>query len=853
MSNKHEKGRFRRCVLQVVGVATALSIVAACGGSSSDSAAESSDRIIVGTTAVTESITPLEQGGATYQFAMFDALVKVTPGQDPEPALALSWEPTSPTTWRFTLRDGVKFHDGSVMTAKDVAFTVNEIIEKQYAAATLIPAVTGATVIDDSTVEINTNEPDPVLLDRLALIFVVPEATFSELGPDGFAQNPIGTGAYRFASFTPSQSLELVANEDYWGEQPTTPNVTLNYYEDSQALESALIGGQLDVAHMLPATAADSVTGDGFELWNGDGGGTGFLQMNTLVKPFDDVRVRQAVNLAIDAEALNGAVENGLAVLEPGQLPTDKVFGWDEAISRPAPDLDRARQLLAEAGYPDGFSTSITGMGLSSGLMTAISGQLRNIGIEMNVVELSIPDWLELFRNGTDAPVFLRNPSWAGIYDAERMYQYIDLEKGVSMVDDPTWSQIYGAQAVELDPNKRLELLQEAADYVNEQQYVIWTYRDVGVAANKKGHHRSCLRPCADPGPDHDRLAAMRAAVKAAGPLAVSVEEQATGVSVRNLRVTLTTPDGPREVLHGVDLDVGPGEIVGVVGESGSGKSMTMHAITRLLPAGSSTGGEVVVAGQDVLELPQRQMWEVRRRLIRMIFQDPLGSFDPLKRLGTQLVACGMPGESARATGRRAEDLLAEMGIPDVSRAMRARPNELSGGQLQRVALASAMLGRAPVLLCDEPTTALDPTTQLQIIELIKQMRDMHGTSILISSHDMGVISALASRIVVMYAGRVVESGRTQEVLTSPKHPYTESLIASLPSMRAYRGQRLPTVAGRAPGAGRLPAGCAFHPRCSRAEVVCSTTDPATTHLTTGQNFACHVAAKQVSSKEVVL
>jgi len=278
--------------------------------------------------------------------------------------------------------------------------------------------------------------------------------------------------------------------------------------------------------------------------------------------------------------------------------------------------------------------------------------------------------------------------------------------------------------------------------------------------------------------------------------------------------------------VRGVDLDIRPGEIVGLVGESGSGKSLTCRAILSLLPhRGHVLSGSVTFEGRDVLALGRDELLAFRSSEVGMIFQDPFSSLNPTRRIGSQMVEALRTTSSlsrAEATAR-AVAALAEVDIPDPAEKLRMYPHELSGGMRQRVMLAMALGSNPRLLIADEPTTALDTTTQAQILRLLRRVRDERGTSILLVSHDFGVIAEMCDRVAVMYGGYVVESGPVAEVYRRPQHPYTRALIASVPTLEVpERGYRRPTIPGPSLGTVPYAGGCPFAPRCPFARPACT-------------------------------
>ncbi|MEV4890419.1 ABC transporter ATP-binding protein [Nonomuraea sp. NPDC055795] len=284
---------------------------------------------------------------------------------------------------------------------------------------------------------------------------------------------------------------------------------------------------------------------------------------------------------------------------------------------------------------------------------------------------------------------------------------------------------------------------------------------------------------------------------------------------VSGLRMWL--PGTLRPVLDGVELTVGEGETVALVGESGSGKSLTSRAVLGLLPDGAGVEGRVEVAGQDVLALTPARLRELRRRTVAMIFQDPRAGINPLRRIGDFLVE-GRPGSRDRA-----RELVAAVGLE--ARVLRQYPHELSGGMLQRVMIAGALMGDPKLLLCDEPTTALDVTTQAEIVALLAEVRRRYGTGLLFVTHDLDLAAAIADRVYVMYAGRIAETGSAATLFSRPRHPYTAALLAATP--RVLRSpRRLSTIPGQPPDLRTELLGCAFAARCPLVTAVCRTDPP---------------------------
>lgn len=307
--------------------------------------------------------------------------------------------------------------------------------------------------------------------------------------------------------------------------------------------------------------------------------------------------------------------------------------------------------------------------------------------------------------------------------------------------------------------------------------------------------------------------------------------------SVHGLSVQLSRGGVVSEVLRGVDLEIASGEIVGLVGESGSGKSVLALTLLGLLPEASSprTSGSVTVAGVDMLTASASALRRVRATELGAIFQDPMTSLNPTMRVGAQVTEASHSEEES-------ERLLSVVGIRDASQRMRAYPHELSGGLRQRVMAAIAVAGTPSLIVADEPTTALDVTVQAQVLQLLQELRDELGCSVLLITHDLGVASQLADRIAVMYAGRIVEQGSVEDVLTRPAHPYTVGLLGARLSLRMRRDGLLATLAPETAGVEERLRGCAYHSRCPLATSECASETPpleAVAGSADGQASAC--------------
>ena len=294
-------------------------------------------------------------------------------------------------------------------------------------------------------------------------------------------------------------------------------------------------------------------------------------------------------------------------------------------------------------------------------------------------------------------------------------------------------------------------------------------------------------------------------------------------LSVSNLRTHFFTRAGVVKSVDGVTFDVARGEVMGLVGESGSGKTVTGFSIMGLVDApGRIVEGSIKLNGRELVGLQEDQLRSVRGKEIAMIFQDPMMTLNPVLRIDTQMIEAVTAHESVSRdeARRRARDALGQVGIPSPEERLSAYPHQFSGGMRQRVAIAIALLNRPSLIVCDEPTTALDVTIQSQILAEMQKLCAETGTALIWVTHDLTVVAGLADKLAVMYAGRIVESGPVDDVLDAPIHPYTFGLLGSVPS-RGKRGEPLQQIPGSAPSLAHLPEGCSFRPRCLRASDVC--------------------------------
>jgi oligopeptide/dipeptide ABC transporter ATP-binding protein len=329
-----------------------------------------------------------------------------------------------------------------------------------------------------------------------------------------------------------------------------------------------------------------------------------------------------------------------------------------------------------------------------------------------------------------------------------------------------------------------------------------------------------------------------------------------TLLAVRDLRVDFETDVGAVPAVRGVDFDIAQGETVALVGESGCGKSVTAMSIMRLI-TGRISAGSIRFEGRDLQTLPEPEMRRVRGAQVGMIFQEPMTSLNPVFTIGKQIEEVLVLHQrlTSRAARAQALELLARVGIPAPERRLLQYPHELSGGMKQRVMIAMAVACRPKLLIADEPTTALDVTIQAQIMELLRSLKQEFGMAVLLITHDLGVVAHFAERVMVMYAGKIVESGTVRDIFKRPAHPYTQALLGALPNP-LQAAIRLEAIPGRVPSPLMLPPGCAFCARCKHAFEPCPNQQPPLFDVAPGHGAACflhdptHASTKALGSEQ---
>ena len=318
-------------------------------------------------------------------------------------------------------------------------------------------------------------------------------------------------------------------------------------------------------------------------------------------------------------------------------------------------------------------------------------------------------------------------------------------------------------------------------------------------------------------------------------------------LEIQNLTVSFSTTKGKLIAVNGISFHLNPGETLALVGESGCGKTVSALSILRLLPEPPAEilSGKIIFDGQDLLSLRAKALQDLRGHSISMIFQDPMTSLNPVLTVGEQIAETLLrhTAMNRREALQKSADLLSRVELPSPKEKLQYYPHQLSGGMRQRVMIAMALACAPRVLIADEPTTALDVLIQAQILELLENLKKETGMSILIITHDLGVVAEIAQRVLVMYAGEIVESGPAKALLKSPFHPYTKGLIASIPKLGTKKrpGARLEEIPGNVPSLDQRPSGCPFYPRCSWAMEICKTQNPQLRMIEAQRQVSCHL------------
>jgi len=320
-------------------------------------------------------------------------------------------------------------------------------------------------------------------------------------------------------------------------------------------------------------------------------------------------------------------------------------------------------------------------------------------------------------------------------------------------------------------------------------------------------------------------------------------------LNVVNLKTHFDTPEGVAKAVDGVSFSVARGETLAIVGESGCGKTVTAFSLIRLLPKNARMQADsIYLEGRDITNLNREEARNIRGKQISMVFQEPMTSLNPTYKIGRQIkevFRVHYPQMRAKEIKERMIGILQRVGVPDPEQRLDAYPHQLSGGLRQRVMIAICLAANPPLVIADEPTTALDVTIQAQILDLLRDLQAENNMSIMLITHDFGVVSQIAHRVAVMYAGKIVEEGTTSEIFANPLHPYTQLLILSIPGIKVKRGGQLEVISGSVPNPMKFPDGCRFHTRCPYVMDVCRTDEPPEMQMK-NRRVSCFRAGEEV-------
>jgi peptide/nickel transport system substrate-binding protein len=435
--------------------------------------------LAVGTGVIDANANPLQSQDHTFMYAAFNALTTVDPANPtPQPELATGWQKVSDTVTEYKLRQGVNFSNGQPFTADDVVFTYQTTMNEKLAISSLIGNIKDVSAVDPATVRITTDGPDPILESRLALMFIVPRQYYQQVGTDGFAQKPVGTGRFTIDQFVPNQSMVLKANASAWQGSPQTAEVQMTYFSDTTALLSAYQSGQLDIAHLLPTQALNQLQGQGTVVPVSNAS-SNVITLDTTQPPFSDVRVRQAMNLAIDVPTLIKTAVDGAGTDLKGQILGPDCFGYDSSIQSYGYDPDKAKQLLSDAGYPSGFQTEIDFLPTTQRPMQAIAGFWAKIGVTATLNQLEFAVWRNGFYNGSAQP-FEKGITYSPLFDGDLVLRWPTWppagQQGTKTWNDDHWDQLLQQSRTQTDRQQRQATLQEMSRYLHDQTPMVLLY-----------------------------------------------------------------------------------------------------------------------------------------------------------------------------------------------------------------------------------------------------------------------------------------------------------------------------------------------------------------------------------------
>ena len=785
-------------------------------------------------------------------------------GKTPIPYLAKSWT-ISPDgkLYTFKLRDDVQFCSGKKFTADDVVYSFKRLTSPELKAPLAWRAgnLKDIRATDKYTVEYELAEPFSDLLLNLTMFTTAihNKESVEALGKDYGTKAADGTGPWCFESWQPRTEIVLKRHDAYkWGPsmyQNKGPvkfeKLSIKIVPEDASRVAAMMGGQFDVTHQIPLQFIPQVKASpnlnvqeatpNFQLM--------YYGYKTTRPMVADKRVREAMNIAINrAEIVKGIM---LGQADPAYTFIDpKALDFaDSTKSIIKEDAERAKKLLDEAGWkvgadgirekdgvklaPKVYFTQVAYFGRVS---EAIQGYMRKIGIDWKVQGF---DSTIAFAKMSEQDYDLWTVTFPYMSAGDLLNFYFD-SKNIPAPNRMNWN----------DPQTD-ELLQQGQGFAERRRS-----RQV-LRPGPAARHRGASVDAGDErGHVHHQLqeAERRAAAHALsehllqGPGLLVLMDKL--LEVRGLRTYFHTDRGLFRAVDGIDFSVDRGKTVGLVGESGCGKSVTSLSVMGLVasPPGQVEAEAVKFDGRDVLGLSADERRKLRGSKMSMIFQEPMTSLNPVHTIGQQIVEAILAHTqmSPQAAKKRAIEMLELVRIPSAAERIDDYPHRLSGGMRQRVMIAMALSCEPSLLIADEPTTALDVTIQAQILDLLADLQKRLGMAILIITHDLGVIAEVADEVIVMYAGKIVESAPVAALFADPQHPYTIGLLGSIPRLDVDR-ERLSTIEGTVPSPNNQPKGCRFSPRCPFADRQCREEPPPLRDITAGHQVACWKAPVELA------
>ena len=697
-------------------------------------------------------------------------------------------------------------------------------------------------------------------------------------------RNATGAGPYMVTDVKKSSKVTYTRNDNYFDKQmingvehqlPLNKSVEYMFIKDEATAIATIRTGKADVMEVIRWQFVDElkksvpdlvIKGDmspSFQL----------LALRNDKKPFNDIRVRRAMNMAINQQEIMDALINGQGQVFnfPMSAGWSSVYTPLEKLSPQAQDLfgyhpDKAKKLLAEAGYPNGFEFEMqysTADPYHSDMVPMLQAYLEVVGVKLIAKPMEAAAFRSQMRKDTQALGYMRSVADNNPFTALRAYLKTGQTWNFALHSDEKFDNMWDEALAETDQAKQDQMVAEMGRYIVEERVpYVWLPTPFQYRAWwpwVKNYHGEQSVGAIRPGPIYARMWIDEKMKKEMGPLGNPALRPGAGcrdfstagarfffsldpfpmvpeaalpplLEVNNLQTHFFGEGGTVKAVDGVSFHVDPGETLAIVGESGSGKSITAMSILRLIPnpPGEIVAGEIKFEGENVLEMDDERIRDLRGNKIAMIFQEPMTSLNPVLTVGRQIAE---PIELHRETALEkalgmAKELLDKVRIAESDKRISSYPHQFSGGMRQRVMIAMGMACEPKLIIADEPTTALDVTVQAQLLELLKELTREGHSSLILITHDLGVVARYADRINVMYAGRIVESGTALEIFENPKHPYTIGLMNSIPKLDQDTKEKLIPIKGAPPDLANVPPGCAFCPRCEYAIEKCGIETP---------------------------